>query len=105
MNDISGTILALFAGAALGAIFFGSLWWTVRRGMTSERPALWFFGSLLLRTSLILVGFFIVSQGHWQRLVLCLIGFVLARAVVVRRLARVPAAEQIHSDKESDVAS
>ena len=38
------------AGALLGAFFFGGLWWTVQKGVTSEQPALWFLGSLLLRT-------------------------------------------------------
>jgi F1F0 ATPase subunit 2 len=30
------------AGLLLGAIFFGGLWWTVRKGVSSKRPALWF---------------------------------------------------------------
>jgi len=37
------------AGLVLGAIFFGGLWWTVRRGLGAAQPALWFFGGLLLR--------------------------------------------------------
>ena len=40
------------AGALLGAFFFGGLWWTVQKGVASERPALWFLGSLLLRTGI-----------------------------------------------------
>ena len=66
----------------LGAIFFGGLWWTVRKGVSSEQPALWFFGSLLLRMSIALAGFYLVSGGHWERLLLCLVGFVMARLVV-----------------------
>ena len=74
--------LALAAGVLLGAIFFGGLWWTVRKGVSSKRPALWFFGSLLLRMSIALAGFYFVRGGHWERLLLCLLGFVLARLVV-----------------------
>ena len=37
------------AGLVLGAIFFGGLWWTVRKGLSSQQPALWFLGSMLLR--------------------------------------------------------
>ena len=60
--------LALAAGLLLGAFFFGGLWWTVRKGMSAKRPALWFFGSLLLRMSIALAGFYFVSDGHWDRL-------------------------------------
>ena len=60
--------LALSAGVLLGAIFFGGLWWTVRKGVSSEQPAFWFFGSLLLRMSIALAGFYFVSDGHWERL-------------------------------------
>ena len=43
-----------------------------------------FFGSLLLRTSIILGGFYVVSGGHWDRLLACLLGFVIARFLVTR---------------------
>jgi F1F0 ATPase subunit 2 len=39
----------------------------------------WFFGSLLLRMSIALAGFYFVSGGQWERLLLCLVGFVIAR--------------------------
>ena len=82
MNETLSLMLAWVAGGLLGAIFFGGLWWTVREGVSSPRPALWFFGSLLLRMSVALVGFYFVSGGHWERLLLCLFGFVMARLVV-----------------------
>ena len=66
MNDLLALALAFVAGALLGAFFFGGLWWTVQKGVASERPAVWFLGSLLLRTAVILAGFYLVSQGHWS---------------------------------------
>ena len=75
--------LALIAGILLGAIFFGGLWWTIRKGLSSSRPALWFLISLLLRMSITLAGFYFVSGGHWQRMLLCLLGFIIARFVVI----------------------
>ena len=89
MNETLTLMLAWVAGGVLGAIFFGGLWWTVRRGVSSPRPALWFFGSLLLRTSIVLGGFYFVGRGHWERLVACLLGFIIARFIVVR-LTRTP---------------
>jgi hypothetical protein len=32
--------------------------------------------------SIALAGFYFVSGGHWERLLLCLVGFVIARLVV-----------------------
>ena len=104
MSDILALALALFAGALLGVFFFGGLWWTVQKGVASERPALWFLGSLLLRTSLILAGFYFVSQGHWSRLVACLLGFLIARIIVVRRLTQAPAEEQTPLEEETSIA-
>ena len=82
MNEVLTLLLAFAAGAGLGAIFFGGLWWTVRKGLASKQPALWFFCSLLLRMSIVLAGFYFVGLGHWQRLLVCLLGFVLARFAV-----------------------
>lgn len=82
MNEILMRVLAWAAGVGFGAIFFGGLWLTVRKGLSSPRPALWFSGSLLVRTSLVLAGFYWVSGGHWDRLLLCLLGFVMARFAV-----------------------
>ena len=48
-----------------------------------------FFGSILLRMSITLVGFYFVGHENWKRWLLCLLGFVLAR-LVVQRLTRSP---------------
>jgi F1F0 ATPase subunit 2 len=82
MNDVLSWFLAAAAGLMLGAIFFGGLWWTVRKGVASTRPALWFLGSLLLRMSIALAGLYLVGHGHWERLLICLLGFIVARFVV-----------------------
>jgi len=84
MNETLILVLALATGVLLGAIFFGGLWWTVQKGVSSKRPALWFFGSLLLRTSIALVGFYFIARGHWERLLVCLLGFVIARLIVMQ---------------------
>jgi F1F0 ATPase subunit 2 len=89
MNEAPTLVLACVAGVLLGAVFFGGLWWTIRKGVSSQRPALWFFVSLLLRVSIVLAGFYLVSGGHWERLLACLLGFVTARFLVTR-LTRPP---------------
>jgi len=87
MSDIPALALALFAGALLGAFFFAGLWWTVQKGVTSERPALWFVGSLLLRTGLVVTGFHLLLTlpgSGWKTLVASLLGFIIARLVAAR---------------------
>ena len=84
MNELVTLPLALVAGLLLGAFFFGGLWWTVRKGLSSKQPAVWFFGSFLLRMSLTLAGFYFVGHAHWERLAVCLFGFVLARSITTR---------------------
>lgn len=80
-----GTLaLTLVAGLILGGIFFGGLWWTVRKGVTSRRPALFFSGSLLLRLAIVLGGFYLVAGASWKGLLACLVGFTIARFIVLR---------------------
>lgn len=75
---------ALIAGMMLGAIFFGGLLWTVRQGVLSRHPALWFFGSMVLRTCIVVLGFYFVLGDSWQRLLAGLVGFIVARLIVMR---------------------
>jgi F1F0 ATPase subunit 2 len=84
MNEIPALALALCAGLVLGTLFFGGLWWTVRRGLPSPQAGLWFTGSFLLRTAIAVVGFYFVAKGGWKPLIGCLAGFVCARLFFVR---------------------
>lgn len=86
MNELR-LFVSLLAGIALGAVFFGGLWWTVHRAMTSDRVAVWLFGSLLVRTAIVLAGFYLACGEDWQRWLAAVLGFGLAR-VAVTRLSR-----------------
>jgi F1F0 ATPase subunit 2 len=83
MDETLSLVLSLVAGILLGAIFFGGLWWTVQKVVSSKRSALWVFCSLLLRMSIVLAGFYFIAHGHWERLLMCLLGFVVARPIVM----------------------
>jgi F1F0 ATPase subunit 2 len=84
MNEALTMLLVLGAGIILGICFFGSLWWTIRRGLSAKQPALLFFSSLLLRTSLTLAGFYFITNGRLKLLLLCLLGFVIGRFMMMR---------------------
>ena len=103
MNDTLALVLAWIAGGALGAFFFGGLWWTVRKSLASAKPALWVFGSLLLRMGVTMTGFYFVSGGDWQRLLSCLLGFVMVRQLVTR-LTRLPDENQTRPSQEASHA-
>ncbi len=103
MNEPLMLVLSGLAGGMLGVLFFGGLWWTVRKGLASPRPALWFLGSLVVRTSVVLAGFYLVGGGDGKRLITCLLGFIIARFVVMR-LTR-PTVAPGRSTKEASHAS
>ena len=84
MSELLEAASALGAGILLGAIFFGGLWWTVRRGLSSRRGAFWFLGSMLLRTGIVLLGFRYFLGDDWKRMLLGLAGFVIARLLVTQ---------------------
>ena len=96
-------MLALVTGVLLGAVFFGGLWWTVRKGISSRHPAPLFLGSLLLRMGTTLAGFYFIGLGHWERLLICLFGFVIARFIVMR-MTRPSSERQIRPAQETSHA-
>ena len=93
-------VLAGLAGMLLGCFFFGGLWWTVRKGVASKQLALWFLGSRLLRMAVTLVGFYLVGRGDWRRWIVCLLGFIIARFIVMR-LTRTPIEHSHSAAKEA----
>ncbi|WP_229213633.1 ATP synthase subunit I [Dyadobacter psychrotolerans] len=74
---------AFLVGLILGALYFGGLWLTVRHTMASRYPAAGFLVSYILRTAVVLAGFYYVGIGGWQGLLICLAGFILARYLVI----------------------
>lgn len=88
MNEATGLIAAFAAGAVLGLMFFWGLWLTVDGLGQTRRPALWTLGSLLLRFTLALAGFYLLARyAGWQHLVAAAAGFTLTRILLVHRLS------------------
>jgi F1F0 ATPase subunit 2 len=84
MTEVTRVLVAVLAGILLGVFFFGGLWWTVRKTLSSSLPALWFSGSFLARTAGTLIGFYFAAQGDWRRMAGCVAGFLGARMLVMR---------------------
>ena len=79
-------VISLLAGVALGVLFYGGLWITIRRLPTTGHPLGVTLGSLLLRMAMVLAGLLLVTRGRWQNAAACLAGFVLGRIAVSRYL-------------------
>ena len=84
MNEVGTVILILIAGFLLGIFFFGGLWWTTKKGILSKSPALWFLTSLFVRLGITMTGFYFISRDHWERVLICLAGFIVARGIILR---------------------
>lgn len=84
MNEWLYLLLALLEGALLGVFFFTGLWWTVRQLESSKQVALLFLMSMLLRTSVVILGFYFILGDNWQHLLAGLLGFVIARILITR---------------------
>jgi F1F0 ATPase subunit 2 len=80
--DLPAALAACGGGLLLGTAFHLGLWWTVAHGLRGGRSALWFPVSGLLRLALAAGGFYWIGAGHWQRLLACLGGFVVAQMLV-----------------------
>jgi F1F0 ATPase subunit 2 len=83
-------LLAFAAGLVLGLFYFGGLWWTVNRVATAGQPGLLMLVSMLLRSAVVLAGFWLVMGGQIDRLIACMVGFFVMRTILVRRLRPQP---------------
>jgi F1F0 ATPase subunit 2 len=83
MIEVIYMALAFMAGLLLGTLFFGGLWFTVKRMVNTRAPALLVLSSFVLRVVITLAGFYYISRGNWQRLFICAAGFLAARFLVV----------------------
>ncbi len=79
--------LMFTCGALLAAIYLGTLWLTVQHIHNARHPALWLITSLLARMLLVVAVFYLIlGDGHWQRLLAALSGFVILRIVTLDRI-------------------
>jgi F1F0 ATPase subunit 2 len=74
--------LSPFIGAFLGCLFFGGLWFTIKKSVHSSMPGLLFLLSFLLRTALVVAGFYFLARLSIANLIFAVIGFMLSRPLV-----------------------
>ena len=71
------------AGAVLGGLFFGGLWWTSQR-LTASRPGVLLASSYVGRVGVMAVSLVVLAWLHPALLLGALAGFIVARTIWVR---------------------
>jgi F1F0 ATPase subunit 2 len=90
VTDVPMLALDLGAGSVLGAVFYGGLWWTVNR-ISGRAVGPWLVSSYVVRSLIVLAGFYAIARGPWYGVPACLAGFLAAR-IVVTRITRIRSA-------------
>lgn len=93
MNLIPETlhlIVAFSVGMGLGAFFSLHLWKSVQRLTGPSGFTLSSAAGFIVRMAVVVAGFSLVMDGSWEHLLAALLGFVVIREVMVRRLGRKP---------------
>lgn len=80
-------VLQLTAGIGISIFYYGSLWLTIRTLPLVRRPKLFMLGSFIGRMVIILSALYLAivnMDGRWERLLACMLGFLLMRTYLIR---------------------
>ena len=94
MNEILYMALAYFRRPGVRNTLLWRALATMKKLITSKMAGLLFSGSFLIRAGIVMIGFYYSSLGHWQRLLICVLGFVVARFFVLH-FTKQPGEKQI----------
>jgi F1F0 ATPase subunit 2 len=86
MHQILYLFSAFPLGLILGLFYFGSLWLTVQQLPTTQWPVRLTLGSLYGRMAIVLLGFYLIIDGSWQRAIIGLLGLLVARTILTQKL-------------------
>ena len=87
-DSIVWWIPAFFFGLLLGVIYFGGLWASVQHLLVFEAASLLFLLSFVIRSLIVLAGFYWVMDGYWERLIAAGAGFLMVRMVMTQQVRR-----------------
>jgi F1F0 ATPase subunit 2 len=85
MNILLHGLLVLPIGFGLGIFYFSCLWFTVQSLPRTQHPVLLMVGSGIARLGIALLGFYLIAGQQWQFLLIALLGFLLARSLLIAR--------------------
>jgi F1F0 ATPase subunit 2 len=87
--DFAAVFVVLLMGAGLSLFYFCGLWLTVKRLPKSQHPASLTVASFLIRTGVVLLGFYYIMEGRLERLLAAMAGFLIVRLILVRLIGPV----------------
>ena len=87
LNPVSISI-GLAAGAVMGALYFGGLFWSVMRLKAVENKKRFLFFSWLARSVGLIGGLFVLTRYDEQVLLSGVVGLFIARFVIVRTVKK-----------------
>jgi F1F0 ATPase subunit 2 len=79
-------VMPFFAGVFVSLLYHIGLWWTVKALPSSQRPALLSIGSFYIRMGITLFVFYLVMNNSWERLAVCLLGFLVVKYIMTHML-------------------
>lgn len=88
MFSLSTLLVPFVLGGLIGWVYFFGLWETVRRLPEAKSPHRLMILSFAARTLFALGGFFILTDGQWERMAASVAGFFIVKAVMVQSFGR-----------------
>lgn len=79
-------VTAFSAGMVIGAFYFIALWKTVQRLPSAKNPARLMLISLIARLAVVFISFYFLMDGHWERLLVAMIGFIIMKNILTSHL-------------------
>jgi F1F0 ATPase subunit 2 len=76
--------LSALAGIVLGILYFGGLWLTITKMRELKNPGIFLTLSFILRTVVVIGGFYLISDGKLERLAVAMLAFFVIRFVFIR---------------------
>jgi len=81
-------VIAFITGILLGFVFFGGLYFSVKRMADMKHPAVFMLASLIVRMAILLVGLYLIRGDSFYNIPLALLGIILARTYLTWRVKR-----------------
>ena len=89
MSDpVVGIIVGGGVGLVAGGVYFGLLWWSVRRMVADERAPVWFVVGALARGAGALFAFWVAIQFGLAAIAAAMVAFFAARSIAIRMVDR-----------------
>jgi len=80
MSKLIEIVIFILIGAALGFVYFGGLWLTVRKLLFYRKSSLLILLSFFVRNGLLLFALYMIGRGgDWENIIFALIGIIGAR--------------------------